>query len=153
MKFGLQRQGQKLLALLLNITDVHSLGTQAVRGMITTEGFYWDMDDASRAFSKRFLEKEGYMPTTIQAGVYSAVMHYLKVIDAPVKLDEIVWARKAADVCGQSTINASLHVRSSRAITPTIRGSRAWRPRLVPKAWPTQSAGGYGRPIRNRFWR
>jgi branched-chain amino acid transport system substrate-binding protein len=81
-EFGLQRQGQKLLALLLNITDVHSLGMQAAQGMIATEGFYWDMDDASRAFSKRFFEKEGHMPTMIQAGVYSAVMHYLKAIDA-----------------------------------------------------------------------
>ena len=50
--------------------------------MIVTEGFYWDMDDASRAFSKRFFQKEGHMPTMIQAGVYSAVMHYLKAIDA-----------------------------------------------------------------------
>ena len=108
--------------MLLNITDVHSLGTQAVRGMITTEGFYWDMDDASRAFSKRFLEKEGHMPTMIQAGVYSPVMHYLKVIDAPVKLDEIVRARKAADVCGQSTINASLHVRSPGQLPPQFAG-------------------------------
>jgi branched-chain amino acid transport system substrate-binding protein len=81
-EFGLQRQGQKLLALLLNVTDAHSLGLQAAQGMIATEGFYWDMDDASRAFSKRFLEKEGHMPSMIQAGVYSAVMHYLKAIDA-----------------------------------------------------------------------
>jgi len=70
-EFGLQQQGQKLLALLLNITDVHSLGVQAAQGMIATEGFYWDMDDASRAFSKRFFQKEGHMPTMIQAGVYS----------------------------------------------------------------------------------
>jgi branched-chain amino acid transport system substrate-binding protein len=81
-EFGLQRQGQKLLALLFNITDAHSLGIQAAQGMIATEGFYWDMDDASRAFSKRFFEKEGHMPTMIQAGVYSAVTHYLKAIDA-----------------------------------------------------------------------
>jgi branched-chain amino acid transport system substrate-binding protein len=81
-EFGLQQQGQKLLALLLNVTDVHSLGIQAAQGMIVTEGFYWDMDDASRAFSKRFFQKEGRMPTMIQAGVYSAVMHYLKAIDA-----------------------------------------------------------------------
>jgi branched-chain amino acid transport system substrate-binding protein len=67
---------------MLNITDVHSLGIQAAQGMIATEGFYWDMDDASRAFSKRFLEREGHMPSMIQAGVYSAVMHYLKAIDA-----------------------------------------------------------------------
>jgi branched-chain amino acid transport system substrate-binding protein len=81
-EFGLQRKGQKLLALLLNITDAHSLGMQAAQGMIATEGFYWNMDDASRAFSQRFFEKEGRMPTMIQAGVYSAVMHYLKAIDA-----------------------------------------------------------------------
>jgi len=81
-EFGLQGQGQKLLALLLNITDVHSLGIRAAQGMIATEGFYWDMDDATRAFSKRFFEKEGHMPTMIQAGVYSAVMHYLKAIEA-----------------------------------------------------------------------
>lgn len=81
-EFGLQRQGQKLLALLLNITDVHSLGIQAAQGMIATEGFYWDMDDASRAFSKRFFEKANHMPTMIQAGVYSAVTHYLKAVDA-----------------------------------------------------------------------
>ena len=64
-EFGLQRQRQKLLALLFNITDAHSLGIQAAQGMIATEGFYWDMDDASRAFSKRFFEKEGHMPTMI----------------------------------------------------------------------------------------
>jgi branched-chain amino acid transport system substrate-binding protein len=81
-EFGLQRQGQKLLALLLNITDVHSLGIRAAQGMIATEGFYWDLNDATRAFSKRFFEKEGHMSTMIQAGVYSAVMHYLKAIDA-----------------------------------------------------------------------
>jgi branched-chain amino acid transport system substrate-binding protein len=81
-EFGLQRQGQKLLALLLNITDSHSLGIQTAQGMIATEGFYWDMDDGTRAFSKRFFEKEHHMPTMIQAGVYSAVTHYLKAIDA-----------------------------------------------------------------------
>jgi branched-chain amino acid transport system substrate-binding protein len=80
-EFGLQAQGQKLLALLLNITDVHSLGIRAAQGMIATEGFYWDLNDATRTFSKRFFEKEGHMPTMIQAGVYSAVMHYLKAVD------------------------------------------------------------------------
>jgi branched-chain amino acid transport system substrate-binding protein len=54
-EFGVQQQGQKLLALLLNITDAHSIGIKAGQGMIVTEGFYWDMDDASRVFSKRFL--------------------------------------------------------------------------------------------------
>jgi branched-chain amino acid transport system substrate-binding protein len=81
-EFGILQRGQKLLALLFNITDAHSLGLATAQSMILTEGFYWDMDDASRAFSKRFLERAGHMPTMIQAGVYSAVTHYLKAIDA-----------------------------------------------------------------------
>jgi branched-chain amino acid transport system substrate-binding protein len=81
-EFGLQQSGQKLLALLFQITDTHSIGLAAAQGMILTEGFYWDLNDETRAFSKRYLEKAGHMPTMIQAGVYSAVTHYLKAIDA-----------------------------------------------------------------------
>jgi branched-chain amino acid transport system substrate-binding protein len=80
-EFDLQAK-QKLVALLFNITDVHGLGLKTTGGMTLTEGFYWDMNDETRAFSKRFMEKAGHMPTMIQAGVYSAAMHYLKAIDA-----------------------------------------------------------------------
>jgi branched-chain amino acid transport system substrate-binding protein len=81
-EFGLMKSGQKLIALLLEITDVHSLGLQAAQGLILTDAFYWDRDDETRAFSKRFNEKVGHMPTMIQAGLYSATMHYLKAIEA-----------------------------------------------------------------------
>ncbi|MBN8971575.1 MAG: ABC transporter substrate-binding protein [Xanthobacteraceae bacterium] len=81
-EFGLTQGGQKLIALLQEITDTHSLGLQQEQGLILTDGFYWDMNDETRAFSKRFLEKVGHMPTMIQAGLYSATMHYLKAIDA-----------------------------------------------------------------------
>ena len=81
-EFNLKKNDQTLVALLFQITDAHSLGLGIAKGMIVTEGFYWDMDDGSRAFSKRFLEKAGHMPTMIQAGVYSAVTHYLKAVDA-----------------------------------------------------------------------
>jgi branched-chain amino acid transport system substrate-binding protein len=80
-EFGLQKGGQKLLALLFQITDAHSLGLQTAQGMLLTEAFYWDMNDETRAFSMRFKEKAGHMPTMIQAGVYSSIMHYLKAID------------------------------------------------------------------------
>jgi branched-chain amino acid transport system substrate-binding protein len=79
-EFGIVQGGQKLAALLFQITDTHSLGLKTAQGMILTEGFYWDMNDETRAFSKRFLEKAGHMPTMIQAGVYSSIMHYLKAI-------------------------------------------------------------------------
>jgi branched-chain amino acid transport system substrate-binding protein len=81
-EFGITQGGQKMIALLLEITDVHALGVKATQGLIVTDAFYWDMNDETRAFSKRFIEKVGRMPTMIQAGLYSATMHYLKAIEA-----------------------------------------------------------------------
>jgi len=78
-EFGIVRGGQKLAALLALITDVHALGLPAAQGLQLTEAFYWDMNDQSRAWSRRFAQSHnGNMPTMIQAGVYSAVWHYLK---------------------------------------------------------------------------
>ena len=81
-EFGITDAGQKMIALLQEITDTHSLGVKATHGLIVTDAFYWDMNDETRAFSNRFNEKVGHMPTMIQAGLYSATMHYLKAIDA-----------------------------------------------------------------------
>jgi len=79
--FGLARGGQKLLALLMQITDAHAIGLKEGRGLLVTDGFYWDLNDGSRAFAKAFFDKTGRMPTMIQAGLYSATLHYLKAID------------------------------------------------------------------------
>jgi branched-chain amino acid transport system substrate-binding protein len=81
-EFGIVQGGQKMIALLQEITDTHSLGIKAAQGLIVTDAFYWDMNDETRAFSKRFNEQVGHMPTMIQAGLYSATMHYLKAIEA-----------------------------------------------------------------------
>jgi branched-chain amino acid transport system substrate-binding protein len=81
-EFGIVKGGQKMIALLQEITDSHALGTKEAQGLILTDAFYWDMNDDTRAFSKRFNDKVGHMPTMIQAGLYSATMHYLKAIDA-----------------------------------------------------------------------
>jgi branched-chain amino acid transport system substrate-binding protein len=81
-EFGITQAGQKVVALLVEITDVHSLGVKATQGLIVTDAFYWDTNDETRAFSNRFNEKVGHMPTMIQAGLYSATMHYLKAIEA-----------------------------------------------------------------------
>ncbi len=81
-EFGITQGGQKMIALLQEITDTHALGIKATQGLIVTDAFYWDMNDETRAFSKRFYEKVGHMPTMIQAGLYSATMHYLKAIEA-----------------------------------------------------------------------
>src|SRR4051812_29865224 len=81
-EFGITKGGQKMIALLQEITDTHALGAKEMQGLIVTDAFYWDMNDETRAFSKRFNEKVGHMPTMIQAGLYSATMHYLKAIEA-----------------------------------------------------------------------
>src|SRR5690242_8396811 len=82
-EFGIVAGGQNLAGLLVFISDVHALGLDKAQGLIMTEAFYWDRNDASRAFAKRFAPLyKGNMPTMVQAGVYSAVLHYLKAIEA-----------------------------------------------------------------------
>ena len=83
-EFGLTSGGQKLAALLLFSSDVNALGLNVAQGLTFTETFYWDLNDSTRAFAKRFSEKmkNKQMPTMVHAGVYSAVLHYLKAMDA-----------------------------------------------------------------------
>ena len=83
-EFGIVAGGQKLAALLLFINDVHSLGLKTAQGLTFTESFYWDMNDQTRAWSKRFAEKTSNhaMPSMTQAGNYAAVLHYLKALEA-----------------------------------------------------------------------
>ena len=81
VEFGITKK-QSLAATLMFITDVHSLGLATAQGMYLTEGFYWDLDDQTRAWSRRFFGVQKRMPTMIQAGVYSSVLHYLKAVNA-----------------------------------------------------------------------
>ncbi|MGZ8371427.1 MAG: ABC transporter substrate-binding protein [Rhodoplanes sp.] len=82
-EFGIVQGGQNLAGLLVFITDVHSLGLQTAQGLIFTEAWYWDTSDANREFAKEFAAaNKGNHPTMVQAGVYSAVMHYLKAVHA-----------------------------------------------------------------------
>ncbi len=82
-EFGITQGGQSLAGLLVFISDVHALGLKTAHGLVLTESFYWDLNDGTRAWSKRFGEKSGgKMPTMVQAGVYGGVTHYLKAIEA-----------------------------------------------------------------------
>jgi branched-chain amino acid transport system substrate-binding protein len=83
-EFGIVAGGQKLAALLLFISDVHSLGLKTAQGLSFTESFYWDMNDKTREWSKRLqkLSPKGTMPSMDAAGVYAAVLHYLKSLEA-----------------------------------------------------------------------
>jgi len=82
-EFGIVKGGQKLAGLLMFITDVHSLGLNVAQGLNLTESFYWDMNDQTRAFSKRFMQRfPKNPPTMVQAGVYSSLIHYFKALEA-----------------------------------------------------------------------
>jgi branched-chain amino acid transport system substrate-binding protein len=82
-EFGIVKGGQQFAGLLVFLTDVHSLGLPVAQGLLLTESFYWDLNDQTRAFSKRFAQRhKGAMPTMGQAGVYSGVLHYLKAVEA-----------------------------------------------------------------------
>lgn len=82
-EFGIVQGGQKLAGLLTFVTDVKALGLSTAHGLVLTEAFYWDQNDGTREFSKRFAEKHGgAMPTMVQAGVYASVLHYLKAVEA-----------------------------------------------------------------------
>ena len=95
-EFGITPK-QTLAGLLMFISDVHSLGLKATQGMYLTTGFYWDRNDETRAWSKRFFEKRNSMPTMVHAGDYSAVTHYLKAIKAVGTDDtKVVMARMKA---------------------------------------------------------
>ncbi|MFM9991963.1 MAG: ABC transporter substrate-binding protein [Burkholderiaceae bacterium] len=82
-EFGIMKGGQNLAGLLVFLPDVHSLGLNISQGLMLTETFYWDLNDQTRAFSRRFSAAHGgKVPSMVQAGVYSSVIHYLKAVDA-----------------------------------------------------------------------
>ena len=82
-EFGIVKAGQNLAGLLVFLTDVHGLGLNNAQGLIFTETFYWDLNDSTRAFGKRFAQaNRGIHPTMIHAGVYAGVLHYLKAVEA-----------------------------------------------------------------------
>jgi branched-chain amino acid transport system substrate-binding protein len=82
VEFGIVRGGQKLAGLLVYINDVNGLGLNTAQGMLLSEAFYWDLNDDTRAWSRRFFERVKRMPNMSQAGVYSATIHYLKAVEA-----------------------------------------------------------------------
>ncbi|MHB0952423.1 MAG: ABC transporter substrate-binding protein [Allorhizobium sp.] len=80
-EFGITQGGQRLAALLFTLAEVHGIGLEAAQGLTLTEGFYWNRDEESQKFGKRFFERTGKMPNMVHAGTYSAVTQYLKAID------------------------------------------------------------------------
>ena len=111
-EFGLAKSGQRLAGLLVFITDVHSLGLQTAQGLQMTESFYWDLNDETRAFSKRYAERmHGNKPSMVQAGVYSAVSHYLKAVAAAGTADGPAVATKIREIPINDFMSKNVHIR------------------------------------------
>lgn len=81
-EFGLAAMGQQLVGLLVFLSDAHALGTETAQGLLLTTGYYWDMDDDTRAFAERIFARTGVMPTMNHAGIYSSILHYLRAVEA-----------------------------------------------------------------------
>ncbi len=81
-EFGIRNSDSQIAALALNITDVRAMGLDVAQGLLFTEAFYWDLNQETRSWSKRFKERAGKIPTSVQAGDYSSTMHYLKAVKA-----------------------------------------------------------------------
>ncbi|WP_407525843.1 ABC transporter substrate-binding protein [Methylobacterium oryzisoli] len=97
-EFGIAERGQRLVGLVLVISDVHAIGLRSAHGLIATTAYYWDRDDASRDFAKRYEERMRRKPGMVQAGVYSSVLHYLKAVKAAGTNDGKVVAAKMREM-------------------------------------------------------
>ena len=114
-EFGVVKRGQQFAGLLMLITDIHALGLKAAQGLLLTTGFYWDQDDQTRAWSKRFFEQRHAMPTMWQAGVYSSVTHYLKAVAAVGGTDALKVAAKMRQMPIDDFFVHHGHLRAGRA--------------------------------------
>jgi branched-chain amino acid transport system substrate-binding protein len=110
-EFGLPRSGQKVAGMVLFEPDVRGAGLAATGGTYVTTAFYWDMNDETRAFSKRFEAKMGRPPTMIQAGDYSAVNHYLKAVKAAGTTDSAAVAAKMKELPVEDFMTKGAHIR------------------------------------------
>ena len=97
-EFGIASGGQKLAGLLMTLSEVHGLGLQAAQGLVLTEGFYWDLNDKTRAFGERFMKRTTRMPSMIHAGTYSATLSYLKAVKAAGTKDPDAVAKKLKEL-------------------------------------------------------
>ncbi|OYX09918.1 MAG: hypothetical protein B7Z15_13955 [Rhizobiales bacterium 32-66-8] len=110
-EFGIIGSKQKLVAFFLTANDVKSVGLPTAQGTVLTEGFYWDIDAGTRAFSERFKDKHGAVPSAIQAGVYSSLYHYLKSVAAAKTDDATTVVAKMADLPIKDDVVRNGHLR------------------------------------------
>lgn len=110
-EFNIVQQGQSLSAMIMFVNDIHAIGLKVAQGLYLAETFYWDMNDDTRAFAKRFYEKRKAMPNGMQAGVYSAVKHYLTAVKAAGTTDSAAVAAKIREIPVNDFFSQNVRVR------------------------------------------
>lgn len=110
-EFGLTQSGQKLATLLMFLSDVHAMGLQTAQGLVFSTAFYWDANDATRAWARRFMAKFGRAPTMVQAGVYGAITHYLKVLEATGETSGKALVGKMKELPVDDFMGKNVHIR------------------------------------------
>ncbi len=134
-EFGLVEKGQSLAAMILMLQDVHSLGLKAAQGTYLTTASYWDIDDASRAWSKKFFARMNMMPSMLHAGVYGSVLHYLKAIKAAGSddPDKVAAAMRAMPINDAFTHDA--HIRADGHVMREMYLARVKTPAQSKAPW------------------
>jgi branched-chain amino acid transport system substrate-binding protein len=121
-EFGMQDGPQKLVAFLVFINDIHAMGLKTAQGLLLTESFYWDMNDDTRAFAKRFSQRPGMngkMPSANQAGVYASTFAYLRAVAAKTSDDAAVVVPQMKSVSGKDPLFGDIRIRQDgRVIHP-----------------------------------
>jgi branched-chain amino acid transport system substrate-binding protein len=110
VEYGLTDKGQRLVGLILFISEIHAMGLQSAHGLLLTEGFYWDMNDDSREWSKRFFARFAKMPTREHATTYATIMHYLRAIENA-KSDEAASVTAAMKALPMKFFGQTGHIR------------------------------------------
>jgi len=110
-EFRIRQNGIQLVALNVWLNDIHSAGLETAQGIRFVDGWYWDRDDDSRAFAKRFMQSEKYMPSMTHAGVYSSVAHYLKAVAATSSKDGVTVMKKMREIPVNDLFTKNAHLR------------------------------------------
>jgi len=135
-EFGVGTKDQTLSALLMFLTDVHALGLETAQGLTFTDGFYWDLDPQTRAFSERFAAKhKGAKPTMVQAGVYSSVLHYLKAVAAAKTDDAKVVAQKMRELPIEDAVMRNASIRPDGRVIHDMYLFQVKKPSESKGAW------------------
>lgn len=134
-EFGITQGGQQLAGLLLVLSDIHALGLDVSQGLVLTTGFYWDMDDGTRAWSKRYYERMERMPNMVQAGVYSAVLHYLKAVEAAGTDDAAKVSEKMRELPVEDMFAKNGKVRADGRMVHDMYLARVKKPSESKKPW------------------